>query len=314
MRIVTQQGQEEGAHPAPRDGDVGRVGRPVVGADRRAVPARPGPRPARGGRTAGGPRRGPVRRNHGRRPRARGARVACGRGGGGAYGLLTCLLGRRAVVVGPWWTGGGGRAVVDGRTACAVSRARPGRARASSDRAKSAPGQRRPRHGTASLGACPTPTRPARDRPVAGRPQPAAPEHATVPRGARVVVLVSGAGTNLAALLAAQRAPGYPARVVAVMSDRPDAGGLDVARAAGVATVVVRPADFADRAALGRGAGAGGRRASTPRGWCARASCASSARRSSPGTAGGCSTPTPRCCRRSPGRTPCATRSPTASR
>ncbi len=63
------------------------------------------------------------------------------------------------------------------------------------------------------------------------------------------MVLVSGAGSNLAALLAAQTDPAYPARVVAVVSDRPDAGGLDVARAAGVATVVVRPADFADRAA-----------------------------------------------------------------
>jgi phosphoribosylglycinamide formyltransferase-1 len=63
------------------------------------------------------------------------------------------------------------------------------------------------------------------------------------------VVLVSGAGSNLAALLAAQTDPDYPARVVAVVSDKPDAGGLDVARAAGVATVVVRPTDFADRAA-----------------------------------------------------------------
>ncbi|MDO8105622.1 phosphoribosylglycinamide formyltransferase [Isoptericola sp. b441] len=70
-----------------------------------------------------------------------------------------------------------------------------------------------------------------------------------MPHDARLVVLVSGAGSNLAALLAAQQDPAYPARVVAVVSDRPDAGGLDVARAAGVATVVVRPADFADRAA-----------------------------------------------------------------
>ena len=80
-------------------------------------------------------------------------------------------------------------------------------------------------------------------------PQPPAPSRTTVPHPARLAVLVSGAGSNLAALLAAQSEPDYPARVVAVISDRPDAGGLEVARAAGVATVVVRPADFPDRPA-----------------------------------------------------------------
>lgn len=88
---------------------------------------------------------------------------------------------------------------------------------------------------------------------AADGPQPAAPAHATVPRAARVVVLVSGAGSNLAALLDAHARPGYPARVVGVVSDRPDAGGLEVARAAGIATVVVRPTDFEDRAAWDAG-------------------------------------------------------------
>lgn len=68
-------------------------------------------------------------------------------------------------------------------------------------------------------------------------------------RTGRVVVLVSGAGSTLAAILAAQADPDYPARVVAVLSDRPSAPALDRARAAGVATAVVRPQDFADRAA-----------------------------------------------------------------
>ncbi|WP_291798456.1 phosphoribosylglycinamide formyltransferase [Cellulomonas sp.] len=62
-------------------------------------------------------------------------------------------------------------------------------------------------------------------------------------------MLVSGGGSNLAALLAARSDPAFGARVVGVLSDDPGAGGLDLARAAGVATVVVRPADFADRAA-----------------------------------------------------------------
>lgn len=70
----------------------------------------------------------------------------------------------------------------------------------------------------------------------------------TVPAHARVVVLVSGTGTNLAALLAAHADPAYGARVVGVVSDRPGIGGLDIARAAGVPTAVVAPGDFPDRA------------------------------------------------------------------
>ena len=66
---------------------------------------------------------------------------------------------------------------------------------------------------------------------------------------ARVVVLVSGAGTNLAALLAACADPAYGARVVAVGSDRPGAEALERARRAGVPTFVHRVADCTDRAA-----------------------------------------------------------------
>ena len=70
---------------------------------------------------------------------------------------------------------------------------------------------------------------------------------------ARLVVLASGAGSNLAALLAAHDAPAYGARVVGVVTDKPGAGALDLARDAGVASVVVAPADFEDRAAWNRG-------------------------------------------------------------
>lgn len=68
-------------------------------------------------------------------------------------------------------------------------------------------------------------------------------------RSGRLVVLISGAGSNLAALLAAHTRTDYPARVVAVVSDRENAGGLEIARRAGVATAVVSPQDFPDRAA-----------------------------------------------------------------
>ena len=70
-----------------------------------------------------------------------------------------------------------------------------------------------------------------------------------MPAKARVVVLVSGGGSNLAALVAAHADPAYGARVVGVVSDRADAGGLEVARGAGIPTVVVAPGDFPNRPA-----------------------------------------------------------------
>lgn len=64
----------------------------------------------------------------------------------------------------------------------------------------------------------------------------------------RLVVLISGSGTNLAALIAAAKDPDYPAEVVAVGSDRFDAAGLQRAADAGIATFVVAPNQAADRA------------------------------------------------------------------
>jgi phosphoribosylglycinamide formyltransferase 1 len=62
----------------------------------------------------------------------------------------------------------------------------------------------------------------------------------------RVVVLVSGHGSNLQALLDAA-GPGSGMAVVLVAADRPGAYGLERARRAGVDTAVVRPADHPDR-------------------------------------------------------------------
>jgi formyltetrahydrofolate-dependent phosphoribosylglycinamide formyltransferase len=55
----------------------------------------------------------------------------------------------------------------------------------------------------------------------------------------RVAVLISGRGSNLQALLDASADPAYPAEIAVVVSNRPGAGGLDRARAAGVPAVVV---------------------------------------------------------------------------
>ncbi|HZG96623.1 MAG TPA: phosphoribosylglycinamide formyltransferase [Mycobacteriales bacterium] len=64
---------------------------------------------------------------------------------------------------------------------------------------------------------------------------------------ARLVVLVSGEGTNLQALLDASADPAYGARVVAVGADRDGIMGVKRAEAAGIPTFVVRLADCADR-------------------------------------------------------------------
>jgi phosphoribosylglycinamide formyltransferase 1 len=64
----------------------------------------------------------------------------------------------------------------------------------------------------------------------------------------RVAVLISGAGTNLQALLDQVHSPGGPIEIVGVASSRPDAPGLERAERAGVETAVFEiDADRADR-------------------------------------------------------------------
>lgn len=53
---------------------------------------------------------------------------------------------------------------------------------------------------------------------------------------ARVAILISGAGSNMAALIDASRDPAAPFEIALVLSNKPDAGGLAVAEAKGVAT------------------------------------------------------------------------------
>ena len=66
----------------------------------------------------------------------------------------------------------------------------------------------------------------------------------------RTAILISGRGSNMAALIAAARDPGYPAEVVLVVSNRSDAAGLALAREAGVVAVAIDHRPFrGDRAA-----------------------------------------------------------------
>lgn len=62
----------------------------------------------------------------------------------------------------------------------------------------------------------------------------------------RVAVLISGRGSNMTALIEAARAPDYPAEIVLVVSNRPDAPGLASARRAGIATALIDHQPFGE--------------------------------------------------------------------
>jgi phosphoribosylglycinamide formyltransferase 1 len=63
-------------------------------------------------------------------------------------------------------------------------------------------------------------------------------------RRPRTAILISGRGSNMAALLEAGRDPAYPAEIALVLSNRADAAGLARAAAAGVPTAVVESRGF----------------------------------------------------------------------
>jgi phosphoribosylglycinamide formyltransferase 1 len=67
----------------------------------------------------------------------------------------------------------------------------------------------------------------------------------------RVAILISGRGSNMAALIEAARAADFPAEIVVVISNRPDAGGLEKAAASGIPTRTIESKPFGnDRAAF----------------------------------------------------------------
>jgi formyltetrahydrofolate-dependent phosphoribosylglycinamide formyltransferase len=57
-------------------------------------------------------------------------------------------------------------------------------------------------------------------------------------------VLISGRGSNMSALIAAAKTPDYPAEITLAVSNKPDAAGLDAARAAGVAALAIDSKPF----------------------------------------------------------------------
>ncbi|MBV8192149.1 MAG: phosphoribosylglycinamide formyltransferase [Alphaproteobacteria bacterium] len=68
----------------------------------------------------------------------------------------------------------------------------------------------------------------------------------------KVGVLISGRGSNMAALIEAGRAPGYPAEIACVLSNVASAPGLELAQAAAVPTAAISHKSFADRESFDR--------------------------------------------------------------
>ena len=66
----------------------------------------------------------------------------------------------------------------------------------------------------------------------------------------RVAILISGRGSNMAALIEAAKDPAYPAEIVLVLSNRPDAAGIATAHDADIATAVVDHKQFKEREAF----------------------------------------------------------------
>jgi phosphoribosylglycinamide formyltransferase 1 len=66
----------------------------------------------------------------------------------------------------------------------------------------------------------------------------------------RIVILISGRGSNMEAIVRACASEGWEARVAAVVSNRAGAAGLEFARQHGIATAVVEHAAFGDRVAF----------------------------------------------------------------
>ena len=68
----------------------------------------------------------------------------------------------------------------------------------------------------------------------------------------KVGVLISGRGSNMAALIKAAQAADYPAEIACVISNKADAGGLKIAADAGIPTAVISHRGYADRESFDR--------------------------------------------------------------
>jgi len=63
----------------------------------------------------------------------------------------------------------------------------------------------------------------------------------------KTAILISGRGSNMASLIDAAKADDYPAEITIVIANRPDAAGIDFAKAAGIATRILDHTQYDDR-------------------------------------------------------------------
>jgi phosphoribosylglycinamide formyltransferase-1 len=68
----------------------------------------------------------------------------------------------------------------------------------------------------------------------------------------KVGILISGRGSNMAALIKAAQAADYPAEIACVISNKADAGGLETAAKAGIPTVAISHRGYPDRESFDR--------------------------------------------------------------
>lgn len=68
----------------------------------------------------------------------------------------------------------------------------------------------------------------------------------------KVGILISGRGSNMAALIEATRDPSYPAEIACVVSNVASAAGLETAKKAGIAAIAIPHKDFPDRESFDR--------------------------------------------------------------
>ncbi len=69
-------------------------------------------------------------------------------------------------------------------------------------------------------------------------------------RKVRTAILISGRGSNMEALVKAAESPDYPAQIVSVISNRPNAGGLKAAQNMGIDTLCIDHKNFETREAF----------------------------------------------------------------
>lgn len=68
----------------------------------------------------------------------------------------------------------------------------------------------------------------------------------------RVAILISGRGSNMSALIEAAKAPDYPAQIIGVISNKPDAPGLELAKNHGLKTAVHSLMSYKDKTTTDR--------------------------------------------------------------